>query len=100
LKRILALQAVGCVLVAFGASATPPLSIKDEEAARKLYLGKCAKCHKLYNPAKYSDAVWDRWMGKMSKKAKLTSPQEQLLSDYLVRTYRSPQSGSQPARNP
>src|SRR5881628_3580134 len=51
-------------------------------AARKLYVGKCAKCHKLYNPAKYSDEEWAKWMRKMSKKSKLNPQQQELLSAY------------------
>src|SRR4051812_5062271 len=53
------------------------------EAGRKLYTAKCARCHKFYDPAKYSDAKWRDWMDKMSKKAKLKPAQKQILSEYL-----------------
>lgn len=52
-------------------------------AGHKLYVNKCAKCHKFYDPAKYSDADWSVWMGKMSRKAKLKPEQEQLISHYI-----------------
>jgi len=52
-------------------------------AGQKLYVNKCAKCHKLHDPAKYSDADWNIWMGRMSRKAKLKPEQEQLLSNYI-----------------
>ena len=58
------------------------------EQVRKLYLGKCAKCHKLYDPAKYSDAEWEKWMEKMGRKSKLTPDQQRELSKYIENNYR------------
>ncbi len=66
------------------------LSVNDTSAGRKLYVAKCAKCHKFYDPAKYSDEEWAKWMGKMSKKAKLKPEQEQMLSRYIDDTLRTP----------
>ena len=97
LNRILALLGMGWLLVACAASAAPQLPFNDAAVARKLYLGKCAKCHKLYDPAKYSDRNWDLWFGKMSKKAKLTANEQRLLSDYILQTYRSRPQESQPS---
>jgi len=61
------------------------LSLSEPEiaAARKLYVAKCAKCHKFHNPAKYPDEEWRTWMRKMSRKAKLKPEQDELLSRYL-----------------
>src|SRR5437016_2695668 len=59
-------------------------------AARKLYVNKCAKCHKFYDPAKYSDDEWQLWMVKMGKKAKLKPDQQTMLSEYIDQTYRAP----------
>ena len=56
--------------------------------AHKLYVSKCAKCHKFYDPATYSDADWKVWMGKMSRKAKLKPEQEQMLSQYIEENLR------------
>jgi mono/diheme cytochrome c family protein len=64
---------------------------------RKLYLAKCAKCHKFYDPAKYTDAEWAMWMQKMAKKARLKPEQKQLLFGYIDETLRRPQPGT-PAR--
>ena len=47
--------------------------------ASHLYMTKCARCHKLYNPQSYSEAQWQRWVSKMSRKAKLTKAQHGLL---------------------
>src|SRR6266850_4523462 len=59
----------------------------DETAlVRKLYVAKCAKCHKLYAPANYSDEEWQMWMGKMSKKARLKPEQQRILADYIELT--------------
>ena len=62
----------------------------DEAAVgRKLYVAKCAKCHKFYDPAKYSDEDWQKWMGKMSRKAKLSEYQTEILSRYIEDTFRN-----------
>ena len=60
-----------------------PLSPAEVSQARQLYLNKCARCHKFYSPALYSEAEWPVWMHKMSRKAKLDPAQEELLSKYL-----------------
>ena len=69
------------------ANAMPPstagISADDITQGAKLHTAKCARCHKLYNPAAYSDADWHLWMIKMAKKAKLTPDQETVLSRYL-----------------
>ena len=31
----------------------------EREAGRKLYIAKCAKCHKFYDPLNYSDVGYD-----------------------------------------
>lgn len=51
--------------------------------ARKLYVSRCARCHKFYDPADYDDAEWNLWMTKMSRKARLKPNQQQLVSRYL-----------------
>ena len=58
--------------------------LEQIEPANALYVAKCAKCHKFYHPADYSQADWDKWMRKMSRKAKLRPAEEALLSRYLA----------------
>lgn len=70
-------------LVAIGAARAAELSEREVADARKLYNAKCAKCHKFYDPAKYSEEEWHMWMFKMSKKAKLKPAQADLLGRYL-----------------
>src|SRR5262245_29492695 len=59
-------------------AATP----EELDAGKKIYTGKCAKCHKLRDPNKYDQVAWDKWMDKMKKKAKLTDEQFQQLTEY------------------
>jgi mono/diheme cytochrome c family protein len=66
------------------------LSSNETAAGQKLYIAKCAKCHKFYDPAKYSEADWEMWMTKMSKKAKLKPAQEAELSRYISQNLRPP----------
>src|ERR1043166_4722096 len=73
-----------------GPSPASELPANRTTQPRKLYLTKCAKCHKLYDPAKYSDEQWHKWMVKMSKKSKLTSEQSEMLSRYIDSALRSP----------
>lgn len=74
------------VLALLGSSPSPggELSALELKAARKIYVGKCAKCHKLHDPANYPDEKWDEWMGKMTKKSKLKPEQAELLARYIA----------------
>lgn len=56
----------------------------EHEPGRKIYVSKCAKCHRFYEPRNYSDEDWDRWMDKMSRKSKLKPEQERELRAYLA----------------
>jgi len=82
-------------LVVIGAARAAELSAKETADARKLYNTKCAKCHKFYDPAKYTDEEWQTWMRKMSKKAKLKNAQSELIGRYLD-TFRAPTKTNSP----
>ncbi len=62
---------------------TAGLSAAALDQAGRLYLAKCARCHRLYDPAAYGEAEWRAWMARMSRKARLKQDQEELLSRYL-----------------
>ncbi|PWU18436.1 MAG: hypothetical protein C5B50_09165 [Verrucomicrobia bacterium] len=64
----------------------------EPAAARKLYLTKCAKCHKFYDPAKYTDSQWHTWMEKMNQKAKIKPEHREMLSRYIEETFRHPEN--------
>jgi hypothetical protein len=55
----------------------------ETRKAQKLYVAKCAKCHKLYEPGNYTDAEWQSWMAKMTRKARLKPDQAKLLTRFL-----------------
>jgi mono/diheme cytochrome c family protein len=91
MRRLICLHVLGFALVGAHtpARATDPAPLSSA-ATRKLYIGKCAKCHKLYDPAQYSALQWEMWMGKMTKKARLTDTQQQQLNSYIENTLRHP----------
>ena len=85
------LALLGCGSTRSGSVALPPSPPGAEAlftgaeiaSARTLCLNKCLRCHKFYDPAKYDDAQWRKWMTKMNKKAKLKPAQTELLARYL-----------------
>ncbi len=73
--------------VCFFAHVTAAASFADLTAeelakAQKLYTAKCARCHRLYDPRRYDDENWEKWMGKMRKKSHLGEDQYTLLRSY------------------
>jgi len=80
--RPLCLLFMGLAAVHPAASADE-LTLKELTAARKIYVAKCAKCHRFYEPANYAESAWQTWMEKMSKKSKLKGEQASLLTRYL-----------------
>jgi hypothetical protein len=60
----------------------PSLSDKELRDAKKLYVLKCAKCHKFYEPTGYSAEDWEMWMVKMIKKSHLKDKQARLVTEY------------------
>jgi hypothetical protein len=97
------IQIIPLLLLGFGlGGCAVPATAKgapsnDSVAGQKLYVAKCAKCHKFYEPARYSEADWQMWMTKMSKKAKLKPQQEEELSRYIAENLRSPKPTTNPA---
>jgi Dihaem cytochrome c len=86
LTVFLGVGAGGCAVPAVAKDSTS----NESTAGQKLYVAKCAKCHKFYDPAKYSEADWQMWMMKMSKKAKLKPQQEAEVSRYISENLRAP----------
>ena len=71
------------VAAASAAAGTDELTGKEITAGRKVYVAKCAKCHKFYEPKSYNEADWGRWMEAMSRKSKLKTEPDKLLRRYL-----------------
>ena len=82
MNRVLLLLGAGLLALATDVGAEP-LTLKEVAAARKMYVAKCAKCHKFYEPTNYSGPDWGTWMEKMSVKSKLKGEQASLLTRYL-----------------
>ena len=59
------------------------MTAREITAARKIYVVKCAKCHRFYEPTAYGESDWGLWMEKMNKKSKLKGEQASLLNRYL-----------------
>jgi len=76
-------------LLFMGFAAVHPAASADEMAAKeivsaqKIYVAKCAKCHRFYEPTNYAESAWQTWMEKMNKKSKLKGEQPSLLTRYL-----------------
>lgn len=88
------------ILALVGGSSARASDLNGSElrAAQDLNDIKCAKCHKLYHPADYSPAEWDGWMKKMSRKAKLKRPQQELLTRYFETLRDKPATKAAPAQ--
>jgi cytochrome c5 len=61
------------------AELTPELA-----AGKNLYENSCAKCHKLYEPKKFSQEEWQPILTKMQKKAHLDDTQMASISSYIT----------------
>ncbi len=70
--------------VVFLGVATMAATPEELVAGKKVYTGKCARCHKMYDPTKYDDRAWDSWMEKMKLKTKLTEVQYRHLTQYVA----------------
>ena len=100
--RILTLTAVTLLLVACGTTKTvaeaapsPPPPPKAGDAkeltteyvdlaeAKNLYENSCARCHKLYDPKKYTKEEWAPILVRMGKKAKLDETQLASVTSYI-----------------
>ena len=77
------LFAAAVLALAIAEAGAVDLPASKRKTAEDLYNVKCAKCHKFYDPAAYSEKDWELWMHKMSRKSKLKPEQEALLRRYL-----------------
>lgn len=92
-----------CLLLALAAAdsarGADEISAKEIASAQKIYVAKCAKCHRFYEPMNYSESDWQTWMKKMSKKSKLKAEQASLLARYLE-AYRAGRLPGKPQDKP
>lgn len=62
---------------------TPPPTAENVAAGKSLYENNCAKCHNLYDPAKYSPEKWVGILNWMAPKAQLDATQKALVYAYV-----------------
>jgi hypothetical protein len=97
--RTLTLCSLIALAAAHPAESADELTAKEITTARKIYVAKCAKCHRFYEPANYSEPGWRTWMEKMSEKSKLKEEQASLLTRYLA-AYRAGRLSGKPQDKP
>jgi mono/diheme cytochrome c family protein len=62
----------------------PDVAVADLERGRTLYAGRCASCHRLYEPATYGAERWEKQLGEMRVRAGLDAAEERSILQYLV----------------
>lgn len=98
--RILTLTAVTLLIVSCGTKKAAPVAVATTPAAtevakatelspalaegKNLYENSCARCHKLYDPKKFSQEDWKPILVRMQKKAKLDDTQMASISNYIT----------------
>lgn len=93
-SKILTLAALALFAASCGtkkASATPAVTetAKAKEltpelaAGKSLYENSCAKCHKLYEPTKFTKEEWQPILVRMQKKAKLDDTNMASITSYI-----------------
>jgi cytochrome c5 len=64
--------------------AKPAVELTPELAdGKNLYENSCAKCHKLYEPVKFSKEEWAPILVRMQKKAKLDDVKMASITNYI-----------------
>jgi len=74
--------AAGLLLVA-GCTISRPVDGPDA-AARRLYSGKCAACHRLIPPREHTGAEWSAAVDKHGEVAGMSAEQKEVLRTYLI----------------
>jgi cytochrome c5 len=95
MKNILILAGLALFMVSCGtqkstavaaapAEASKTVALTPElEAGKNLYDNNCAKCHKLYEPKKFTKEEWGPILVRMGKKAKLDEAQLASVTGYI-----------------
>ncbi|KFF06217.1 cytochrome c [Flavobacterium reichenbachii] len=96
-SRILTLIAITTILVSCGTQKTA-VAAKDSSAVttetkvaltpellegQNLYSNNCAKCHKLYEPKKFTKEEWQPILVRMQKKAKVDDVNMASITNYI-----------------
>ncbi|MHC0440929.1 cytochrome c [Flavobacterium sp. 3-210] len=97
-SKILILAAIALFAASCGTKkvpATPPVAPAVTETAKakeltpelaagkSLYENSCARCHKLYEPTKFTKEEWQPILVRMQKKAKLDDTNMASITNYI-----------------
>lgn len=74
---------IGVVVLTLRVAGAADLTPAEAAAGKRLYVNKCARCHRFYDTAAYDDMAWNGWMVKMKQKARLTDREYTALAAYL-----------------
>jgi hypothetical protein len=99
MNRTLPLLGLGVLVTLRAAAGGDELTTKEISAARRVYVMKCAKCHRFYEPTNYAETDWRKWLDKMARKSRLKPEQEALLARYLD-AYRAGRLPHKPEKRP
>ena len=96
MKNILILAGLALFVVSCGSKKAAPVAsaqasetakavalTPELEAGKSLYENNCAKCHKLFEPKKFTKEEWTPILVKMGKKAKLDDTQMASITNYI-----------------
>ncbi|WP_163409697.1 c-type cytochrome [Flavobacterium ajazii] len=71
------------VVEATATEAGPPESTSELAEGKSLYENSCARCHKLYEPKKFTQEEWKPILVSMQKKAKLDDVKMASITNYI-----------------
>ena len=60
-----------------------PVLMATINEGKTIYESNCNKCHELFNPSKFNEQEWTKYLNWMAPKAKLTDAQKQTVFAYL-----------------
>ena len=93
-SQILTLAAIALLLASCGTKKASSTSTVTETvtakeltpelaAGKSLYENSCARCHKLYEPTKFTKEEWQPILVRMQKKAKLDDTNMASITNYI-----------------
>ncbi|MDQ3002423.1 MAG: diheme cytochrome c [Fibrobacterota bacterium] len=59
-------------------------TVSTLKVGRKLYISRCAECHRLTDPKKLTPADWPEMVERMAENAKINPDQQRAITQYLV----------------
>ncbi len=59
--------------------ATPEASLQELVKGREIYTERCARCHSLYLPDRFSTAQWKAALDRMQPRARIDSTEKELI---------------------